>query len=191
MREGGTPRGVPLSSGFIRPTGDDACPPRSMAGMNVVNVFITDQDRAIQHFPRGWVKENLPGLTRLQRHGLTFSNAFTNSCMCSPARATLMTGYFPAQHGVKYTLELDMPADEYPQVEMPLDLANLATVMSAAGYNVVYKGKWHLNKPADGASGCPRTWGSTASRAGTRRTPGPTRTSPRPAAATPTTTAAS
>jgi choline-sulfatase len=57
--------------------------------------------------------------------------------MCSPARSTLMTGYFPAQHGVKYTLEEDMPDDQYPQVEMPLDLKNIASVMSAAGYNVV------------------------------------------------------
>jgi arylsulfatase A-like enzyme len=118
---------------------------RSMAGMNVV-MFITDQERAIQHFPPGWAKENLPGLTRLQRHGVTFENAFTNSCMCSPARSTLMTGFFPAQHGVKYTLEEDMPDDQYAQVEMPLDLANIASVMKAAGYHVVYKGKWHLSK---------------------------------------------
>jgi choline-sulfatase len=118
-----------------------------MAGMNVV-LFVTDQDRAIQHFPPGWTEKNLPGLTRLQRHGVTFRNAFTNACMCSPARATMMTGYFPAQHGVKYTLEEDMPADQYPQVEMPPDLPNLASVMAAAGYSVVYKGKWHLNKPA-------------------------------------------
>lgn len=120
---------------------------RSMRGMNVV-MFITDQDRAIQHFPPDWSKKNLPGLTRLRRHGVTFNNCFTNSCMCSPARATMMTGYFPAQHGVRYTLEEDMPDTDYPQVEMPLDLPNIATVMRAAGYNVVYKGKWHLNKPA-------------------------------------------
>ena len=128
---------------------------RSMAGMNVV-LFITDQDRAIQHFPPHWPKEHLHGLTRLQRHGVTFNHAFTNSCMCTPARATLMTGFFPAQHEVKYTLELDMSVDDgYPQVEMPLDYANLATVMSAVGYNVVYKGKWHLSKPADGSNWVP------------------------------------
>jgi choline-sulfatase len=33
-------------------------------GMNIV-VFISDQERAIQHFPRGWAQRNLPGLTRL------------------------------------------------------------------------------------------------------------------------------
>ena len=55
---------------------------------------------------------------------MTFENAFTNACMCSPARSTLMSGYFPAQHGVKYTLETDMPASEYPQVELATSLKN-------------------------------------------------------------------
>jgi choline-sulfatase len=129
---------------------------RGMAGMNVV-MFITDQDRAIQHFPPGWAERNLPGLTRLQRHGVTFNNAFTNSCMCSPARSTLMTGFFPAQHGVKYTLETNMDDPlKYDQVELPLDFANLATVMSAAGYDVVYKGKWHLSKYPPGGDWEPR-----------------------------------
>lgn len=128
----------------------ERAPRRGMAGMNVV-MFITDQDRAIQHFPVGWARKNLPGMTRLQRHGVTFEKCFTNSCMCSPARATLMTGYFPAQHGVKYTLEEDMyDPRAYDQVQMPLDLPNLAKVMSAAGYRVVYKGKWHLSKPIKG-----------------------------------------
>jgi arylsulfatase A-like enzyme len=113
--------------------------------MNAI-LFMTDQERAVQHFPPGWSARNLPGLTRLKRHGLTFENAFTNACMCSPARTTLMTGYFPAQHGVKYTLEESMPASEYPQVELSLGFANIASVMAAAGYTTVYKGKWHLSK---------------------------------------------
>jgi choline-sulfatase len=124
-----------------------------VAGMNVI-LFLTDQERAIQHFPPNWLRQNLPGMRRLRRHGLSFERAFTNACMCSPARSTLMSGYFPAQHGVKYTLEEDMPASEYPQVELPTSLPNLATVMKAAGYNVVYKGKWHCSKPA-GAEAVP------------------------------------
>src|SRR3954454_1490511 len=54
----------------------------SLAGMNVI-LFITDQERTIQHFPRGWARRNLPGLTRLQQNGMTFTNSFCNSCMCS------------------------------------------------------------------------------------------------------------
>jgi choline-sulfatase len=89
-----------------------------VAGMNII-LFLTDQERAIQHFPPNWMRQNLPGMRRLRRHGLSFERAFTNACMCSPARSTLMSGYFPAQHGVKYTLEEDMPASEYPQVNLP------------------------------------------------------------------------
>ena len=120
--------------------------PPSAEGMNVV-MFITDQDRALQHFPPNWAQRNLPGLTRLQRNGVTFERAFTNACMCSPARATLLTGYLPAQHGVKYTLEEGMPADQYPQVELSTEFRNIASVAAAAGYDVVYKGKFHLTKP--------------------------------------------
>jgi choline-sulfatase len=127
---------------------------RGIAGMNVL-LFLTDQQRAIQHFPPGWSRKNLPGMTRLQEHGMLFDNAFTNSCMCSPARSTLMSGYFPAQHGVKYTLELDMPAPQYPQVELALSFKNPASVATAAGYTPVYKGKFHCNKPANGTTWVP------------------------------------
>jgi arylsulfatase A-like enzyme len=127
---------------------------RRVAGMNVV-IFMTDQQRAIQHFPSGWAKRNMPGLSQLQRNGMTFRNAFTNACMCSPARSTLMSGYFPAQHGVKYTLETDMPASQYPQVELSTSFKNPATVAAAAGYTPVYKGKFHCVKPANGSTYVP------------------------------------
>jgi arylsulfatase A-like enzyme len=137
-----------------RPRPRIASPAPRVAGMNVL-VFLTDQQRAIQHFPRGWARRNMPALTRLRRHGLTFKHAFTNSCMCSPARSTLMSGYFPAQHGVKYTLETDMPAPQYPQVELATTFKNPATVAAAAGYTPVYKGKFHCNKPANGSTWVP------------------------------------
>jgi arylsulfatase A-like enzyme len=129
-------------------------PTRGIRGMNVL-LFLTDQQRAIQHFPPGWGTRNMPGMTRLHRHGMLFDHAFTNACMCSPARSTLMSGYFPAQHGVKYTLETDMPAPQYPQVELATSFKNLASVSIAAGYVPVYKGKFHCNKPADGSTWVP------------------------------------
>jgi len=123
---------------------------KDVSDMNIV-LILTDQERAIQHFPPNWLRQNLPGMRRLRQHGLSFERAFTNACMCSPARSTLMSGFFPAQHGVKYTLEEDMPYPEFQlQAELPRppQLPNLATVMRAAKYNVVYKGKWHCSKPA-------------------------------------------
>src|SRR5215470_8184542 len=91
---------------------------RHLKGMNVL-LFLTDQQRAIQHFPKGWAKKNLPGDDHLMRHGLSFPRAFCNACMCSPSRATLMTGYFPAQHGVKWTLEEDMPPPPHASLRIP------------------------------------------------------------------------
>jgi arylsulfatase A-like enzyme len=136
-------RGLGVDAAFGAPQGE------GLAGKNVI-LFLTDQERAIQHFPADWMRENLPGMRRLRRHGLSFETACTAACMCSPSRSSLMTGYFPAQHGVKYTLESNMPETEFPQVNLPTELPNLGTVMKAAGYDVVYKGKWHCAKPANG-----------------------------------------
>lgn len=83
-------------------------------GKNVI-VLIIDQMRMIQDFPPGWMEENMPGLSRLAANGLTFTEATCNAAMCSPSRATLFTGRFPAQHGVRWTLEEDMPNTLYPQ----------------------------------------------------------------------------
>src|SRR5260370_36366512 len=66
-----------------------------------------------------------------------------------------MCGYLPAQHGVKYPLETDMPAPQYPEVEPAPSFKNLASVSIAAGYVPVYKGKFHCNKPADGSTWVP------------------------------------
>ena len=144
-----TAAAVPPTAAFVASSASDAAQAAeaaSVAGKNIL-IFITDQQRKTMHFPAGWEEKNLPGLTRLKQNGVSFENAFCNTAMCSPSRATLFTGLYPAQHGVKYTLEEDMPADQYPQVELSTDFVNLASVMKAAGYEVVYKGKWHLSKP--------------------------------------------
>ena len=82
-------------------------------GKNVI-VLIIDQMRQIHDFPPGWSKANLPGLTQLQQNGLTFTQATCNAAMCSPSRATLFTGRFPAQHGVRWVLEENTPDTTYP-----------------------------------------------------------------------------
>jgi choline-sulfatase len=123
-----------------------------LKGMNVI-LFLTDQERAIQHFPPGWAKQNLPGQTQLKKNGLTFARAFCAASMCSPSRSSMMTGYFPAQTGVKWTLEQTMHGPKYPQQVLPMDLPNLGTVMAAAGYATPYKGKFHLTKYPEKAAG--------------------------------------
>ena len=114
-------------------------------GMNVL-LFLTDQERTIQHFPRGWEARNLPATRALRRNGVSFDNAFCPACMCSPSRASLLTGSFPAQHGVVDTLSFGHDVSE-DQPLLPPDLPNLGSILAAAGYDVAYKGKWHVSKP--------------------------------------------
>ncbi len=101
------------------------------------------------HWPEGWAEQNLPNRQRLANQGLTFNRAYCNSAMCSPSRATFFTGLYPAQHGVTSTLtEGGTLSPSEPQLR--LSEQNMASLLASAGYNVQYRGKWHLSKNADG-----------------------------------------
>ncbi len=115
-------------------------------------LILTDQERPVMWFPAGWEAANLPTLTRLKNNGLTFNRAFCSTACCTPSRNTLFTGLHPAQHGSVDTLSEILPQN---RIECQLDpsLPNLATCLKEAGYDVIYKGKWHLTTPVAGADG--------------------------------------
>ncbi len=139
-------------------------------------ILISDQQSGNPYWPDGWAEENLPALRWLKEHGIDFPRGYTNSCTCSPSRATLFTGLYPAQHGMTEVLEFDNTArilsdlslsrddegqrqiqlqaqalalniKERRQKELSANLQNLAWILKSAGYDVVFKGKWHLTKP--------------------------------------------
>jgi choline-sulfatase len=112
-------------------------------------LIVTDQEREVMHWPDGWAEANLPARSRLIAHGLRFTRAQCNTAACSSSRATFFTGLYPAQHGVKNIIACDDPKD-ITQRRLPIlpsRLPNLATVLAAAGYHVVLKGKFHLSRP--------------------------------------------
>ena len=141
-------------------------------------LIMTDQEREVMHWPAGWAEANLPARSRLLAHGLQFTRAQCNTAACSASRATFFTGLYPAQHGVKNIIACDNPKDPVQRrlPILPSRLPNLATVMAAAGYHVVLKGKFHLSRPvqynhemkrhywseADVGSTWPSATGSTA-----------------------------
>ena len=102
------------------------------------------------HWPEGWAEANLPARERLRANGLSFNRAYIASCACSPSRASLLTGLYPAQHGVTRVLQSNDPfsADQTNQTILSSHTQNMAKMLTTAGYNVVYKGKWHLTKPS-------------------------------------------
>lgn len=69
-------------------------------------LIVTDQERAPMHWPAdpGFEDELMPATAELRRTGLSFDGAITNTCMCTPARATLFTGLYPPRHGAPLTL---------------------------------------------------------------------------------------
>jgi choline-sulfatase len=100
-------------------------------------LIITDQQRAAQHWPEGWVAEHLPSLERLRKNGLSFRNAFTAACECSPSRAAFLTSTYDNVNGIFQT----GPNQSLP---LPPGLPNLGSIMASAGYEVIWKGKWHV-----------------------------------------------
>ncbi len=144
--------GQPLFNVFVpsaRASGQNVM--EAARGMNLL-VLLTDQERAIQWFPEGWAKANLPTMNRLKANGVSFTKAYTSCCQCTPARNALFTGLFPAQHGSFDTLTEDfLQSQQEPQLNPALP--NLATVLKTAGYDVVYKGKWHMSNGVRNAKG--------------------------------------
>jgi choline-sulfatase len=119
-------------------------PPENGPRRNLI-LFLTDQERAAMWFPEGWEEANRPALTELKNTGVTFTNSFSNTSMCTPARNTLFTGLYPAQHlcpDVVQQVNIGTVADNQLDPSLP----NLGTVLKEAGYEVVYKGKWHLTE---------------------------------------------
>ncbi len=115
-------------------------------------IFTTDQQQQLRWFPEGWEAANLPGLTRLRNKGVSFHRAYTNTAMCTPSRTSLFTGLYPAQHRSVDTLSEGMTQSE-EEHQLDPSIPNIGTIFKAAGYDVVWKGKWHLSKGVEKPNG--------------------------------------
>jgi len=100
---------------------------------NVVFVF-GDQWRAQATGYAGNPDVKTPHLDRFSAEGLTFTHAVASCPVCSPWRATLMTGQHPLTHGVFVN---DTPVTSAPKY--------LAECFQDAGYDTAYIGKWHID----------------------------------------------
>lgn len=81
-----------------------------------------------------------PALDRLASQGVNFTHAFTPIPVCTPARASLLTGVWPSRHG------LIANADTEVHAPTCLDLPTLSGLLHDADYYVGHVGKWQLLK---------------------------------------------
>jgi arylsulfatase A-like enzyme len=83
-----------------------------------------------------------PNLDRLIARGTRFRRAYTPNAICSPARASLMTGLLPHNHGV---FDVIHNVDD-DQCNLRLDKPHFAQRLQKAGYRTGYFGKWHVER---------------------------------------------
>lgn len=88
-----------------------------------------------------------PHIDRLAAEGLRFENAFSVNAMCSPCRASVLTGLMPSQHGIHTWLD-DRQMDSWPEHWNALaGLPVLPELLQEQGYQTALIGKYHLGRP--------------------------------------------
>jgi len=116
---------------------------------NIV-LIVTDNQSEILLGAYGNQDIKTPNIDSLADDGMTFSRAYASSGVCSPTRATLMTGLLPSQHGVQNGLPAVFDIDNYAAVA---EFRSLPQTLVESGYNTALIGKYHLGAPQQAQMG--------------------------------------
>ena len=118
-----------------------------------VLLILTDQHRLSALGAYGETPCRTPNLDRLASESIRFETAYTPCPVCSPARASIITGRYPHSHGITSNVHnLGCSVHELPDRR---DL--LSRQLQQAGYQCGYTGKWHLGTGKTEAFGAPVT----------------------------------
>ncbi|HEY8745510.1 MAG TPA: sulfatase-like hydrolase/transferase [Chloroflexota bacterium] len=112
---------------------------RRVSGRPNFVIFLTDDQGYGDLSCMGATDFRTPHLDSLAASGARFTQWYSNSPVCSPSRAALLTGRYPGNAGVRAILAGHRTASGL----LP-EIPTLATVLGAQGYRTALFGKWHL-----------------------------------------------
>lgn len=94
-----------------------------------------------------WRHKALKNINSLRRTGFDFQNHHIMSVACSPSRTSIFTGQYPSLHGVSQTSGAAKSAIEEDMYWLdPTTVPTMGHYFRAAGYDTLYKGKWHVSE---------------------------------------------
>ncbi len=86
-----------------------------------------------------------PNLDKLAQRGVRFTRAYAANAVCSPSRASLMTGLLPHNHGMTQVSHCTFDDESVLRTDKP----HWAQSLQKAGYHTGYFGKWHVERSLD------------------------------------------
>ncbi len=100
--------------------------------------ILTDDQRWDQLGCAGHPFLKTPHIDRLAKEGVRFANAFVTTSLCSPSRASFLSGLYANTHGV---------IDNF--TDYPHELPSFPRRLHESGYHTAYVGKWHMGEDDD------------------------------------------
>ena len=107
--------------------------------LNIISIVTDDHaDWAVGAY--GNPEVQTPHMDRLAREGARFANAFVTTPVCSPSRASFLTGLYPTRMGITDYIGLEAHAG----LGLPPEIVTWPELLQQHGYLTALLGKWHL-----------------------------------------------
>jgi arylsulfatase A-like enzyme len=110
---------------------------RELKKPNVV-IILTDDQRWDALGVSGNPYLKTPNIDKLATEGVFFKNYFCTTSLCSPSRASILSGVYAHTHGVVNNF-----------TDFPVNRPHMAGILQSAGYETAYIGKWHMGEEND------------------------------------------